>query len=147
MKTNAPKLRLVSLLISKASLISHRAKSLRVIQLPIVALAIILSCVMCKKDPVYLSENDVMDVLQNAEKVIPLASEKDEIIETSSEESGGYRYTYEKHDVVDNIESIVYLGLNDDVIWPGNLVKGDKAHDFIYEPIAIEKYKELKTFL
>ncbi|MDX2414629.1 MAG: thiol-activated cytolysin family protein, partial [Bacteroidales bacterium] len=139
MKTNLPKPRLASLLISFASCTFHKSKSLRCIQLPILVLALMLSCTMCKKDLVFLSEDDVMDVLQNAEKVVPLAAEKDEITETTSSESDGYRYTYEKHDVVDNIESIVYLGLNDDIIWPGNLVKGNKAHDFIYEPISIDR--------
>ncbi len=93
---------------------------------------------MCQKE-VYLSEADVMDILNNAQKVIPLGANKDQILSTNSKDSLGYRYTYEKHDVVDNIESIAYLGLNDDVIWPGNLVKGDRAHDFIYEPISVKR--------
>ncbi|MBS3806192.1 MAG: thiol-activated cytolysin family protein [Bacteroidales bacterium] len=86
-----------------------------------------------------LKPKDVMSILEEAGKVSPLAAEKDEVVESSVEESGGFRYTYEKHDVVDNIESITYLGLNDDIIWPGNLVKGDRAHDFIYEPISVDR--------
>jgi len=110
----------------------------KTLKLSVTALIFVFLCAACKKE-VFLSESDVMDVLQNAGKVSPLAAEKDEITETSTEVSGGYKYTYEKHDVVDNIESIVYLGLNDDIIWPGNLVKGDRAHDFIYEPISVDR--------
>lgn len=102
----------------------------------------VFTLTMCQKEeaPVdALTNADIMGVLESAGKVVPVADNKDEIIETSSEENGGYRYTYEKHDVVDNLESIVYLGLNDDVIWPGNMVKGERAHDFIYEPISIDR--------
>jgi len=81
----------------------------------------------------------IAEVLGAAGKVEILAAEQHLIAEDSTVVEGDYRVTYEKHDVVDNIESIVYLGLNDDVIWPGNLVKGDKAHDFVYEPIGIER--------
>jgi hypothetical protein len=104
----------------------------------IVIIASIL-CTNCKKDD-SLTESDVKDVLLKAGKVTPKAADKDEIAGTTSKDStNGFRYTYEKHDVVDNLESIVYLGLNDDVIWPGNLVKGEKAHDFIYEPISVKR--------
>ena len=78
-------------------------------------------------------------VLADAGKVVPLEMEKDEITQIDTTVQGNYRYINEKHDVVDNIESIVYLGLNDDVIWPGSLVKGDRAHDFVYEPISFPR--------
>jgi len=65
--------------------------------------------------------------------------EKHQITEGESYEEGDYRYTEEKHDVVDNIDNITYLGLNDDIIWPGNLVRGDRANDFVYEPIAVDR--------
>ena len=104
------------------------------------SLFVLMTLTMCQKEAYVLTEGDLMDVLIKAQKVIPLASDKDQIVESNSKDStNGYRYTYEKHDVVDNIESISYLGLNDDVIWPGNLVKGDRAHDFIYEPISIDR--------
>lgn len=114
-------------------------KALRLLLLVTGVFILLITSTMCRKDYI-LTENDLMDVLLNAQKVIPLASDKNQIVSSSSKDStNGYRYTYEKHDVVDNIESIAYLGLNDDVIWPGNLVKGDKAHDFIYEPISIDR--------
>ena len=112
---------------------------LKTILLFIGSMGIILIMTRCQKDYV-LTEDDLMDILINAQKVVPLASEKNQITESSSKDStNGYRYTYEKHDVVDNIESIAYLGLNDDIIWPGNLVKGDRAHDFVYEPISVDR--------
>ena len=82
---------------------------------------------------------DVSQVLEQAGMVEPLGAEKDEIIDTQTEEEGDYRYTYETHDVVDNIDSIVYLGLNDDIVWPGNLVRGDQIHNFVYEPINVDR--------
>jgi hypothetical protein len=70
---------------------------------------------------------------------VPLSAEKDEIVSSEKKDEGDFRYTYEKHDVVDNIDNVVYLGLNDDVIWPGSLVEGNKAHDFVYVPISVER--------
>lgn len=117
-------------------------KNLNKLSVFVIAMCITFSLTGCKKEDPFanaISEEDIMAVLEAAGKVTPVAEEKDEIVETSTEEMGGFRYTYEKHDVVDNLESIVYLGLNDDIIWPGNMVKGDRAHDFIYEPISIDR--------
>jgi hypothetical protein len=75
----------------------------------------------------------------DAGKVIPSAADKDVITDTSSVDEGDYRYVYETHDVVDNVESIAYLGLNDDLVWPGNIVKGDKIESFVYEPIIVPR--------
>ena len=84
-------------------------------------------------------EEEIDDIVSEAGKVVPLSEEKDEIISSETEDKGDFRYTYEKHDVVDNIDSVVYLGLNDDVIWPGSLVKGTRAHDFVYVPISVDR--------
>jgi len=84
-------------------------------------------------------EAAVEAILADAGKVVPLGIEKDDITQIDTTVEGNYRYINEKHDVVDNIESIAYLGLNDDVIWPGSLVKGDRAHDFVYEPISFPR--------
>lgn len=84
-------------------------------------------------------EAEIKEIVAEAGKVVPLAEEKDEIISTDTEDEGDFRYTYEKHDVVDNIDSVVYLGLNDDVIWPGSLVEGTRAHDFVYVPISVDR--------
>lgn len=84
-------------------------------------------------------EAEIEEIVNEAGKVVPLAEEKDEIISSETEDEGDFRYTYEKHDVVDNIDSVVYLGLNDDVIWPGSLVEGTHAHDFVYVPISVDR--------
>jgi hypothetical protein len=81
----------------------------------------------------------INQIARDAGKVVPLAANRDEIVSTSTEDKGNTRYTYEKHDVVDNIDNIVYLGLNDDIIWPGSLVKGIQAHDFVYVPIPVDR--------
>jgi hypothetical protein len=80
----------------------------------------------------------ISQILTEAGKVVP-PQDQDLITQSDTTESGSYRYIAEKHDVVDNIESITFLGLNDDVVWPGNLIKGDRANDFIYEPISIDR--------
>ncbi len=83
--------------------------------------------------------DEVNRILAEAGKVEPLADADDSISDITEEIEGDYRYVYETHDVVDNIESIAYLGLNDDVIWPGALIRGDQAHNFVYVPIMIER--------
>jgi hypothetical protein len=82
---------------------------------------------------------EIEGIVSEAGKVVPLSDERDEIVSSETEDEGDFRYTYEKHDVVDNIDSVVYLGLNDDVIWPGNLVEGNHAHDFVYVPISVDR--------
>ena len=95
--------------------------------------------VSCGEDGTGVEEPTLAEVLAAAGRVEVLAPESHSVTEDSTVEQGDYQVTYEKHDVVDNIESIVYLGLNDDIVWPGNLVKGDRAHDFVYEPIAVPR--------
>jgi thiol-activated cytolysin len=85
--------------------------------------------------PPVIRDDEFATILQTAGKVEPLGEEHDTIIDISEEEDNGFRYTYETHDAIDNLESVVYLGLNDDIVWPGNMVKGDHAHQFVYEPI------------
>ncbi|PVX23844.1 MAG: hypothetical protein CW691_09530 [Candidatus Bathyarchaeum sp.] len=82
---------------------------------------------------------EIEKIVNEAGKVVPLAEETDKIISSETENEGDFSYTYEKHDVVDNIDSVVYLGLNDDVIWPGSLVEGTHAHDFVYVPISVDR--------
>lgn len=82
---------------------------------------------------------EIERIIDDAGKVVPLSEEKDEIISSETEDKDNFRYTYEKHDVVDNIDSVAYLGLNDDVIWPGSLVEGTRAHDFVYVPISVDR--------
>ncbi len=87
-------------------------------------------------EPDRYSNDELAQILDEAGMVVPLGEEHDTVIETSEEEEDGFRYTYETHDAIDNLESVMYLGLNDDIIWPGNIVRGDQAHQFVYEPIA-----------
>jgi thiol-activated cytolysin len=93
----------------------------------------------CGDDVTDAEDETFEEVLAAAGRVEVLAPASHTITQDSTVDEGDYRVTYEKHDVVDNIESVVYLGLNDDIVWPGNLVKGDRAHDFVYEPIAVPR--------
>ena len=90
------------------------------------------------RPPDVLPDDAFTTALAAAGMVVPLGPEQDEVT-TTSEESGGFRYTYETHDVVENLENIAYLGMNDDVIWPGNLVRGDQADSYVYEPITARR--------
>lgn len=89
--------------------------------------------------PTEEDEEAIREIVSKAGKVVPAAKEKNEVTIEKEEVKGDTKYVYEKHDVVDNIDSIVYLGLNDDIIWPGNLVKGTRAYDFIYDPISVDR--------
>lgn len=89
--------------------------------------------------PTRYSDDELRHILDEAGMVVPLGEEHDTIVETTEEEEDGFRYTYETHDAIDNLESVMYLGLNDDIIWPGNIVRGDQAHQFVYEPIAVPR--------
>jgi len=80
----------------------------------------------------------IASIVNNAGKVEPLA-ETEHTVTTSEERDDQYKYTVDKHHVVDNIDSIYYLGLNDDIIWPGSLIRGDTAHDFLYTPISTRR--------
>lgn len=91
--------------------------------------------------PIILGDRvaDIEEIVDHAGNVVPLAAEKDEILSSETKEEGNFRNIYEKHDVVNNIDSVVYLGLNDDVIWPGSLVEGANAQDFVYVPISVDR--------
>lgn len=78
-------------------------------------------------------------IVRDAGKVAPAVAKDEKTEEVKDSEDGKIRYIYETHNVVENIDSITYLGLNDDIIWPGNLVRGDKANSFVYEPIAVKR--------
>lgn len=53
----------------------------------------------------------------------------------SDKEEGDYRYITEKHNVVENRESVLFLGMNDDVLFPGAIIEGTGIYDFVYRPI------------
>lgn len=86
--------------------------------------------------PDTVPDDDFQRILADAGKVQPLGEEHDTVVETTEEEEDGIRYTYEVHDALENLESVAYLGLNDDIVWPGNMVRGEHAHQFVYEPIG-----------
>ena len=102
------------------------------------AMFLMTACSDDPTDPVDRGD-EINQILADAGKVEPLDDEHDTVTDTTTEEDNGFRYTYETHDAVDNLESVVYLGLNDDIVWPGNMVRGDQAHQFVYEPIATRR--------
>ena len=53
--------------------------------------------------------------------------------------SEAYWLDVENHYVVRNSTDLLNLGNNDDVIWPGALIEGDQAHDFVYTPITLPR--------
>ncbi|MEL7231065.1 MAG: thiol-activated cytolysin family protein [Pseudomonadota bacterium] len=58
---------------------------------------------------------------------------------TETSADGKMEYDYETFSETDNITSVLNLGLNDDVIWPGNMIRGDKIHRFVYNPIKVSR--------
>lgn len=106
--------------------------------------ALLLVCLMvasCSDDPTApdpLAPSTIDAVLQAAGKVSTLGADQDEVT-SSSEIDGEYRYYYETHDAIENLENVTCLGLNDDVIWPGSLVRGEHAYSYVYEPIIIPR--------
>jgi hypothetical protein len=84
-------------------------------------------------DKEWTSEN-LMSIIEAASRLEPVESKNStEVVE--DREEGGYRYVQEKHNVIKNRESVLYLGLNDDVLFPGALIQGKDAADFVYPPI------------
>jgi hypothetical protein len=86
--------------------------------------------------PEMLDPSEVGQVVEQAGKLQPLGPDKDVITNTVTRDEGAFRYVTETHDAAKNIQEITYLGLNDDVIWTGNLIKGADLHRFIYEPVV-----------
>lgn len=52
---------------------------------------------------------------------------------------GDFRYINVKHDDTNNIDTILHLGLNDDLIWPGSLIQGSQVSNFVYTPITLPR--------
>lgn len=106
----------------------------------LLALALILVAGCSKKSnsvaPQLLDPADVNEAIEQAGKLQPLGPDKDVITSTQETSDGNFRYVTESHDASKNIQEITYLGLNDDVIWAGNLIKGAKVHQFVYEPVV-----------
>ncbi len=109
---------------------------MRRILFPLFVLILMVACSSDDPTDPGIPAEDFHAVMDEAGKVVPLAPESYDTYTTTEEEDGGFRYTYEQHDAIENLEGVAYLGMNDDVIWPGSLVRGDRAHDFVYEPIS-----------
>lgn len=95
----------------------------------------------CSSDPAGpapVPNGTIDQILEAAGKVAPLGVEHN-VVTDSTAVDGNYRYYYEKHDALENLENITCLGLNDDVIWPGSLVRGEHAYDYVYEPIIVAR--------
>jgi len=92
----------------------------------------------CGDDPAAptLNPTEVGRVIEQAGHLQPLGPDKDVVTDTQSRDEGSFRYITEVHDAALNVQEITYLGLNDDVIWTGNLIKGANLHRFVYEPIV-----------
>jgi hypothetical protein len=102
----------------------------------ILALSLVPGCSDDSAEPLGLQSADVEEVIVQAGILEPLGPDKDEITDSQTLDEGGFRYVTEEHDAAKNIQEITYLGLNDDIVWPGNLIKGAKLHQFVYEPVV-----------
>lgn len=84
-------------------------------------------------------EELIQQAVDAAGKVQPLGADQDTVTGTEVREEGDYQNTYEQHDAIANLEGVAYLGLNDDVIWPGSLVSGEHLHQFVYAPVTLPR--------
>ena len=87
-------------------------------------------------EPDTLDPTEIGQVIEQAGMIDPLSTDKDVITDTQTRDEGAFRYVTEVHDAAKNIQEVTYLGLNDDVIWTGNIIKGNKLHQFVYEPVV-----------
>jgi thiol-activated cytolysin len=104
-------------------------------------LVMVLSAGCSKKDdnpvaPTPPTPTDIEQVIHQAGTVQKLSEDKDVVTDADTMIVGAFRQVTESHDAARNIQEITYLGLNDDVIWTGNLIKGAKVHQFVYEPVV-----------
>ncbi len=104
--------------------------------IPLAALLLLVACSGDDPTGPQIPTSDFNAIMDEAGKVVPLAPQSYDNYTTTEEEDGGFRYIHEQHDAIENLEGVAYLGLNDDVIWPGSMVKGDHAHEFVYVPIT-----------
>lgn len=108
----------------------------------IILLAIGLLLPACSSDdpagPDPVPQSTIDAILADAGTIPTLGDDQDEMSSTS-EVDGDYRYTYEHHDAIENLENVTCLGLNDDVIYPGSLVRGDLAYSYVYSPIVVPR--------
>lgn len=86
-------------------------------------------------------ETKIIQIVRDAGKVEPDVepAKTPEPEPPHDSKDGRTRYITETHNEKENIDSITYLGMNDDIIWPGNLVRGDEINKFVYEPIAVKR--------
>lgn len=100
-----------------------------------------LALAACSSDPAGpdpVPAGTIDQILEAAGKVQTLGAEHNTVADSTAV-NGNYRYYYEKHDALENLENITCLGLNDDVIWTGSLVRGEHAYDYVYEPIIVPR--------
>lgn len=84
-------------------------------------------------------EEQIVAAVNEAGKLVPLGPNRDSFTSSEPVLDGDYKKVTEVHDALRNLESVVYLGLNDDLVWPGALVKGTLAHQFVFEPISVPR--------
>ena len=80
------------------------------------------------------SSANLLPIIEAASRLEPKTPVNNvEILDTREE--GDFKYIQEKHNVIENRESVLFLGLNDDVLFPGAIIQGKDVYDFVYEPI------------
>lgn len=75
----------------------------------------------------------LMSIIEDASILKPLKPHDD--VAKEEKEEGDYKIITEKHDVLKNMESVLYLGQNDDLLFPGAIIQGEGVYDFVYTPI------------
>jgi len=84
-------------------------------------------------------EDSLFEYLVDLGNLAPLGKDHDIVTSKDFIGADSLKYTQENHEVLENITNLAFLGLNDDVIWPGNVIKGERAHEFIYVPVSLDR--------
>ncbi|MRR32162.1 hypothetical protein EG834_17970, partial [bacterium] len=94
---------------------------------------------MVTKQVIAGRDEKIRNIVLAASKPAPPKPPRHETTPLPPTVEGDFRYINVKHDDTDNIDSILHLGLNDDLIWPGSLIQGSQVNDFVYIPISLPR--------
>ena len=86
-------------------------------------------------DPEPLTWNEQVDALILDAGRLPAPEPKKSVTTYDAGADDFFEWRTETHDVVVHPSDLSNLGVADDVLWPGNLIRGDTAKQFVFEPI------------
>jgi hypothetical protein len=83
--------------------------------------------------------NQIGALVDRAGTMQPPSETVDTIKDKTREMKKNKKYIYEKHEANNKTMSVLELGLSDNILWPGALIRGDKLANYVYEPIVASR--------